>query len=489
MNSTDKNEKLSVNQILPTNPSKIEYYIEYIFDKFSKILRLIGPVFAFALTVFISIVTHAFFNVILPYYVRQFGILLGMILILIALFILFNLLFNYFMAVLVKPGSINDLKTSKYYRNHDPLEINQDIVDLESVFKNSLNKIAAKLLELQKNLFELKMKNLNTNNEEIINMTDDSIKSVSTDEIKLLNKSDKNYLLEEDSIDEMTKNFDEKIGCLPKINENELLNNNFNQNEINLLNLNDNTNDNTINNFTNNQNIETNEENIKIISNNNKNVKLENSTFSATSTQLTPQITNCKHCKSQKIIRSHHCQICGICVLKMDHHCPWINNCVGHYNHRYFVLFLTWLMFGCIFVSIFSLPILFLSKLKKSDEFNFISVLCLAGMIIMFFFNSWNWFLVIRGNTTIEFWSLKSGIKTEGKIKDFSLPYWRDNLFLVFGTRSMVQAVCCASKRRLPVSGVEWTKLAVPMFKLDCVIGKEDDFVEEFGIVDNVSIV
>ncbi len=32
--------------------------------------------------------------------------------------------------------------------------------------------------------------------------------------------------------------------------------------------------------------------------------------------------------------------ICCKCVEKFDHHCIYINNCLGHRNHKYFLLFL-----------------------------------------------------------------------------------------------------------------------------------------------------
>lgn len=31
----------------------------------------------------------------------------------------------------------------------------------------------------------------------------------------------------------------------------------------------------------------------------------------------------CKKCDAVKPKRAHHCSACGICVMKMDHHCPW----------------------------------------------------------------------------------------------------------------------------------------------------------------------
>ncbi|BEI94972.1 uncharacterized protein CcaverHIS019_0705530 [Cutaneotrichosporon cavernicola] len=54
----------------------------------------------------------------------------------------------------------------------------------------------------------------------------------------------------------------------------------------------------------------------------------------------------CRKCDAWKPDRCHHCRSCRQCVLKMDHHCPWLDNCVGYHNQKSFVLFTT---YACLF--------------------------------------------------------------------------------------------------------------------------------------------
>jgi len=48
----------------------------------------------------------------------------------------------------------------------------------------------------------------------------------------------------------------------------------------------------------------------------------------------------CPECEIIWTQRSKHCSICNWCVEWFDHHCPWINNCVGLKNHTWFLWFL-----------------------------------------------------------------------------------------------------------------------------------------------------
>ncbi|XP_012671762.2 palmitoyltransferase ZDHHC23-B [Clupea harengus] len=46
----------------------------------------------------------------------------------------------------------------------------------------------------------------------------------------------------------------------------------------------------------------------------------------------------CTWCRIVRPPRAGHCRICSACIQRLDHHCVWINSCVGRANHRSFLM-------------------------------------------------------------------------------------------------------------------------------------------------------
>ena len=81
-----------------------------------------------------------------------------------------------------------------------------------------------------------------------------------------------------------------------------------------------------------------------------------------------PKITRsfCKTCEIYRPPRCSHCAICDNCVSVMDHHCPFVGNCIGQRNNKYFIGFVS-----CVFAEManfFLQAMIFSSRVDKNYQ-------------------------------------------------------------------------------------------------------------------------
>lgn len=164
----------------------------------------------------------------------------------------------------------------------------------------------------------------------------------------------------------------------------------------------------------------------------------------------------CGICQTYKPARCHHCSRCNRCYLKFDHHCVFIDACVGFHNYKFFIQFLVAnLLLIVYYLTILNLEFGIANDFSAEIISNVVISTVVGGLILIITVQTLILHLKLLPNneTVIEYYAINSylegdhshiGVFQEGPITEFSdskdrkvlNPYnlgTRENLKEVFG--------------------------------------------------------
>ncbi|KAH9947138.1 zf-DHHC-domain-containing protein [Amylocystis lapponica] len=170
--------------------------------------------------------------------------------------------------------------------------------------------------------------------------------------------------------------------------------------------------------------------------------------------KLTRDPRYCRTCQTYKPPRAHHCKQCKRSVesliLSVDHHCPWVNNCIGHFNYGHFIRFLFYVDVACTYHTVMVTRRVYTASNGRRWEnpiegqelilivLNYVA--CIPVLVAVGGFSLFHLWSLAGNTTTIEGWE-KDKVATlvrHGKLQEIKFPYnigMRRNIASVLGDK------------------------------------------------------
>lgn len=156
---------------------------------------------------------------------------------------------------------------------------------------------------------------------------------------------------------------------------------------------------------------------------------------------------NFRYCSRERKFkpdRAHYCKKMKKNILRMDHFCPWLSNCVGYYNHKFFVLFLFYTVLNSTLADTQLIHALATCTLTVGKKFMlsqgaFLMSIVSATLAPFLGFHCW---LISKNMTTIEFCENKCKLVNGCRLSRFD--------------KGLLHNIQC-------VMGKDWYKWLIPM--------------------------